>query len=95
MIGSQSFSTGRYARWWPLIAFVGTVAVLWPWVTAPLDFQASILSTDDTFYYYAFAKNLASGAGPTVDGVVPTNGVQPLWAAVLTMIAWVVPGHHA
>ncbi len=81
--------------WWPLVAFLGTVAVLWPWITAPLDFQASILSTDDTFYYYAFAQNLAAGLGPTVDGVAPTNGVQPLWAALLTVLAWLVPGQHA
>ena len=80
------------APWTPALVLLGPLFLLWPWITARLDFQASMLSTDDSFYYYAFARNVAAGLGPTVDGDVITNGVQPLWAAILVVLAAVVPG---
>jgi len=81
--------------WTPVLLLLWPAALLGIWVTAPLDFQACLLSTDDSFYYYSFAQNLAAGRGPTVDGLVPTNGVQPLWAALLTLLAVFARGDHA
>lgn len=38
---------------------------------------------DDGYYYLQIARNIASGAGSTFDGVNPTNGYQPLWLVLL------------
>lgn len=39
-------------------------------------------STDDAFYYFKVAQNIASGHGLTFDGINPTNGFHPLWMLV-------------
>lgn len=41
---------------------------------------------DDGFYYLQIARNLADGAGSTVDGLHPTNGYHPLWLLSLIPI---------
>lgn len=41
-------------------------------------------SSDDGFYYFQVARNLASGAGFTFDGLNPTNGFHPLWLFLIT-----------
>ncbi|MCC7208453.1 MAG: glycosyltransferase family 39 protein [Anaerolineae bacterium] len=57
-------------------------------ILQPLDFHLSwATAVDDTFYYLGWARNLALGNGPTFDGVIFTNGVQPLWAVILTLLA--------
>lgn len=45
----------------------------------------SILS-DDAFYYFKIARNIADGQGPTFDGIVPTNGFHPLWMMLMVAI---------
>lgn len=35
--------------------------------------------TDDAFYYFKIAQNIAEGHGSTFDGVNLTNGYHPLW----------------
>jgi len=40
---------------------------------------------DDGYYYLQIARNVASGAGSTFDGVNLTNGYHPLW--LLTLVA--------
>ncbi|PID38891.1 MAG: hypothetical protein CSA65_01455 [Proteobacteria bacterium] len=44
---------------------------------------------DDGFYYLQVSRNIARGHGSTFDRVNPTNGYQPLWAAMLVPIFWV------
>lgn len=39
---------------------------------------------DDGFYFLTLARSMAAGHGPTFDGLGPTNGFHPLWAALLT-----------
>jgi len=39
-------------------------------------------SSDDAFYYFKIAANIASGRGSTFDGINPTNGYHPLWMLV-------------
>lgn len=51
---------------------------------------AGLTLVDDGFYYLGYARQLALGQGPTFDGLVPTNGVQPLWALLLTGLALLV-----
>src|SRR3990172_12591562 len=41
-------------------------------------------SSDDGFYYFQVAKNLAAGRGFTFDGLNLTNGFHPLWLFVIT-----------
>jgi hypothetical protein len=38
--------------------------------------------TDDAFYYFKTAQNIAEGAGITFDGIAPTNGFHPLWMII-------------
>lgn len=87
-------SQGLRHPWAPssLVLLGGMVLVTW--AVAPLDFQATHASTDDSFYYYAWARNVAQGLGPTADGITPTNGVQPLWALILAALAVVVRDAH-
>lgn len=57
----------------------------------PVDYMFSHFTyADDGFYYLGYARNIASGNGPTFDGIVETNGVQPLWTLVLTALALVI-----
>ena len=41
---------------------------------------------DDAFYYFAIARNVAAGLGPTFDGLAATNGFHPLWLLLLTPV---------
>ncbi|MBI5376456.1 MAG: hypothetical protein HZA77_13565 [Candidatus Schekmanbacteria bacterium] len=41
---------------------------------------------DDSFYTLKIANNVADGIGLSVDGIHPTNGVQPLYLMILTPI---------
>jgi hypothetical protein len=41
-------------------------------------------SSDDGFYYFQVAHNLAGGLGFTFDGLNPTNGFHPLWLFLIT-----------
>ena len=42
---------------------------------------------DDTFYYFQVAVQYSRTGRWTFDGVEPTNGVQPLWAAMLSVVS--------
>ena len=42
--------------------------------------------TDDAFYYFKTAQNIAEGAGITFDGIAPTNGFHPLWMIICVPI---------
>ncbi len=41
-------------------------------------------SSDDGFYYFQIARNLAAGHGFTFDGLSLTNGFHPLWLFLIT-----------
>lgn len=45
---------------------------------------------DDAFYYFQVALNHARYGFWTFDGIHPTNGVQPMWAGILTAMAHAV-----
>jgi len=38
--------------------------------------------TDDAFYYFKTAQNIAEGNGITFDGLTSTNGFHPLWMVI-------------
>jgi hypothetical protein len=41
--------------------------------------------TDDAYYYFGIARNLASGSGSTFDRLHTTNDYQPLWLGISTL----------
>lgn len=47
---------------------------------------------DDSFYYFALARNLSRGLGPVVTDSTITNGFHPLWALLLWPLYSVVQG---
>ena len=47
-----------------------------------------IFVQDDLLYYLKVAQNLTHGHGSTFNGIAPTNGYQPLWFLVLTILSW-------
>ena len=47
------------------------------------------LNTDDSFYYFQIARNLAEGKFSTFDGgITRTNGYHPLWLFLITPFYW-------
>ena len=48
------------------------------------------VNTDDSFYYFQIAKNMAAGHFSTFDGgITQTNGYHPLWLLLITPFYWV------
>jgi hypothetical protein len=45
---------------------------------------AEWFTTDDAFYYFKVAENIAAGKGVTFDGIARTNGFHPLWLMLIT-----------
>jgi hypothetical protein len=45
------------------------------------------LFPDDAFLYLCVGRNIAGGFGPTFDGVHATTGFQPLWQAIVALVA--------
>lgn len=45
-------------------------------------------TTDDAFYYFKVAQNIAAGNGVTFDGINVTNGFHPLWMLVCIPVFW-------
>ena len=48
------------------------------------------VNSDDSFYYFQIAKNMAAGHFSTFDGgITQTNGYHPLWLLLITPFYWV------
>lgn len=48
------------------------------------------VNTDDSFYYFQIAWNLANGQFSTFDGgITRTNGYHPLWMLLITPFYWI------
>jgi len=68
---------------WVFILFVVLNLVLHAQVALqPQDTLLNWYLTDDAFYYFKTAQNVAEGRGITYDGLAPTNGFHPLWMAI-------------
>ncbi len=70
-----------------LLAAIAKLVLVWSGLT-----EKSLLC-DDAYYYFTIASNLASGLGPTFDGLTATNGFHPLWQVLLIPIFQDVPAH--
>ncbi|MGH8230866.1 MAG: hypothetical protein ACRESY_03500, partial [Steroidobacteraceae bacterium] len=72
------------------VAAVTALAAMLAWcasVALQSDFSQVVRAgTDDAFYYFTAARNLAAGHGLTVDGIHPTNGFHPLWLLLLVAV---------
>ncbi len=53
-----------------------------------------IFVQDDLLYYLKVAQNIVHGHGSTFNGLVPTNGYQPLWLLVLLCVVFVTTTGH-
>ncbi|MBN1230664.1 MAG: hypothetical protein JXA19_02235 [Anaerolineales bacterium] len=51
-------------------------------------------TSDDAFYYFQAAKNIAAGDGSTFDGITLTNGYHPLWMLILIPVFWFARFSH-
>jgi hypothetical protein len=65
-----------------------TFALRIPLAFRPAPELGGLPYTDDAFYLFSIARNLAKGLGPTVDGTHLTNGFQPLILLFYTPIFW-------
>ncbi len=78
-------------RYWIALVAVLFGLYAFAYLGKPIDTTLSS-TTDDAYYYLGYARNLAQGNGPTFDGVVTTNGVQPLWTLMLIALAHLING---
>ena len=82
---SAMIRTRRQKKLFLLVGTIGlaylVVACLW----MPTEAMLSLLS-DDAFYYFKIAENIAAGRGSTFDGILLTNGYHPLWMLVMVSI---------
>ena len=62
----------------------------WQLYSASPERFVSELTHDDSFYFFQFSRNVARGVGPSFDGLEPTNGVTPVWAALLVPVFAVI-----
>jgi len=84
-------SSNRLARAAVLLAALAALALGgWRIYSATPERFVSELTHDDSFYFFQFSRNVARGVGPSFDGLEPTNGVTPVWAALLVPVFAVV-----
>lgn len=72
------------------VAAAGMVWQVFVHATQPGDFVVKHLVLDDAVYYAVPARHFVEGSGYSFDGIHRTNGVQPLWAMVVTLLAALV-----
>ena len=83
----QMRKTNWLASLMAILFFVGLGIIL----ISPLLSRSSwlVFVQDDLLYYIKVAQSLAHGHGSTFNGIVATNGYQPLWFLLLVAVSWV------
>lgn len=72
---------------YPVLLTVLILLLHLPVLFAPVNYLlSSWFNTDDAFYYFVTARNVATGHGFTFDGIARTNGFHPLWMFLLIPI---------
>ncbi|MEM4247140.1 MAG: hypothetical protein QXF14_02350, partial [Candidatus Woesearchaeota archaeon] len=61
------------------------------WAFRPIEVNVGSLYVDDFFYFLKIAENVPKYGKVTFDGINPTNGFQPLWFLVLTLLTILIP----
>ena len=69
---------------YPVEVFIGIVVLISHVYVASLPVNSLLnwFHTDDAFYYYKTAANIAHGFGSTFDRIGQTNGYHPLWMVI-------------
>jgi hypothetical protein len=88
----DSTSSSALAETSPWIARAcasATALALAAWVLT-VDARTLAMSVpDDACFYFKIGENAANGRGLTFDGIHPTNGVQPLWQALVVVVSFI------
>ncbi|RYH09593.1 hypothetical protein [Tropicimonas sp. IMCC6043] len=73
---------------WPVLLAVGLIAITirLTFLSGGPDRLDRLFFPDDTYYLLTIARNIAAGAGPSIDGVTLTTGFQPLIVAFLVPV---------
>ncbi|GAB4579109.1 MAG: hypothetical protein Fur0022_18470 [Anaerolineales bacterium] len=72
---------------YPVLLAILILLLHLPVLFAPVNYLlSSWFNTDDAFYYFVTARNVAAGHGFTFDGIARTNGFHPLWMFLLIPI---------
>ncbi len=66
----------------------GLIVLVWGFDAAVAVRSDLFRVVDDSFFYLVVADHLAAGDGSTFNGVLRTNGYHPLWAWMLTPVAY-------
>lgn len=98
MLATRAQGT-RVANHWPSVERVSRVVVVALALIPPMTQLLFLilndrdqwfeLFSDDAFYYFGVARNIATGDGSTFTGLVETNGYHPLWTLTLSALATV------
>jgi hypothetical protein len=67
------------------------VRLAWAWLPEQYLF---FLVSDDAYYYFTIARNLAIRGMFSADGITLTNGFHPLWLFVITPVFALLSAHH-
>jgi len=71
---------------WIVLAGLLVRIALWAFFSSHILTLVTWRLPDDALYYFAIARNLATGHGISFDGIHPTNGMHPLWLFTITPI---------
>lgn len=87
-------ATGGSVNWPRITLWLAVLLILgFAWRAAFIYRDPSWLSNywlfEDFGYSLKIAKNIALGLGETFDGVVPTNGYQPLYVWLMVPVFWI------
>ena len=84
-------------RWYEIGLVVLCVGLYAFVAIGPFNSMMKWFRSDDAFYYFKVAENIANGHGATFDGISLTNGFHPLWMLIcipifsLTRINLILP----
>ncbi len=81
-------STGRRLTWFFLALGLLLLGAHLYAALAPPHSLLNWFPTDDAFFYFKVAQNIAEGRGSTFDGFGLTNGYHPLWLLVCVPVFW-------
>ena len=69
-------------HWFEIVLIVINLLVHLYIASRPANTLMNWYTSDDAFYYFQVARNVANGMGTTFDGINLTNGFHPLWMLV-------------
>jgi hypothetical protein len=77
----------------PLALIILGLIIRLAMIKMPNSWLLTNILSDDAFYYFKLAQNMAAGLGSTFDGWQATNGYHPLWLWLITPIFKGVSGN--